>query len=237
MTKVVLLAFGGSVSLAGLWLIFRPPRSGEKTIIHLLGLKFEAASAGILVFVLGIGVIWLSVAAPLQSAVAGGGEAPTSGSGPQSTTTVEDGGGATTTEGDENGSKGGGTGAVLQPADPTDITFDGKEIEPNNSTGSANLMKVGASVVGEISPEDAVDVFRIDTSEYLGSTLYVTLTGDGSAGLLVQEPNGKSIFHELMGYGGSMTFQGPVKFRSYIARVGEGHGGPRSSYELLVTTQ
>ncbi|MBY8974463.1 hypothetical protein KHP62_01505 [Rhodobacteraceae bacterium NNCM2] len=222
LTKMVLLGFGALIALAGLWLIFRPPGEGGKTIIHLLGLKFEAASAGILVFVVGIGVVTLSL---FLHALPASNQATAL----SRVTGVE----RTPADPPQNGNQQG----WLTQAEPQPISLDGTEVEGNNSTASANIIQVGTSVVGKISRDDPVDVFRIDTKDYAGATLYVTLTADNSAGLQVLQPTGKALYRQKVGYGGSLTFEGPVEFESYVARVAEGHGGPGSSYELLVTAR
>jgi len=50
---IVLMAAGGIFSAAGLWLIFRPKTDGHSMVIHVAGMKLEASSAGVLVFLIG----------------------------------------------------------------------------------------------------------------------------------------------------------------------------------------
>lgn len=227
-TKYFLLGFGAIVSLAGLWLIFRPPGEGGKTILHLFGLKFEAASAGILVFVVGIGVVTLSLFTPTLSAteVSGTQSAPATSAVSAGNTSPSP--GAVPAEG--------GSAEVVRRSEPQPISLDGAEIEPNNSTGSANLVQVGASVVGRVSSEDRLDIYKIDTERHIGSMLFVTLNAARAAGLQVLEPTGKAIFGKKLN-GGSTTFEGPIEFGSYTVRIGEGYGGANSAYELIITVQ
>jgi hypothetical protein len=56
---LALMLAGGVFALAGLWLMFRPQPAGEAARIELFGLKFQASSAGLLVFL--IGAVFLAV--------------------------------------------------------------------------------------------------------------------------------------------------------------------------------
>jgi hypothetical protein len=50
---IVLISAGWLFSLAGLWLIFKSKTDGQSIVIHVAGMKFEASSAGVLVFLIG----------------------------------------------------------------------------------------------------------------------------------------------------------------------------------------
>ena len=78
MKLTAMMVSGGVFAIAGLWLMFRPQQAGEAAKAELFGLKFQASSAGLVVFVIGAAFLALPIIVPekpqpLRAAVASGG--------------------------------------------------------------------------------------------------------------------------------------------------------------------
>ena len=59
-----LMVAGAAFALAGLWLMFKPQPAGEAAKIELFGLKFQASSAGLVVFLIGAVFLAMPIVVP-----------------------------------------------------------------------------------------------------------------------------------------------------------------------------
>ena len=141
---VVLMLAGAAFAAAGLWLMLRPKPETGAAKIELFGLKFEAASAGLLVFLTGAGFIAVPVFVPERESV----PAPRASSdAPQVGVSGQPATGAGPAE-----KKDGRVAPVPIPTDiiPARARATAREVEPNNDYESANLIAAGRSVAGEV---------------------------------------------------------------------------------------
>jgi hypothetical protein len=130
---IVLMLAGGAFALAGLWLMFRPQPEGEAARIELFGLKFQASSAGLLVFLIGAAFLAVPIFVPQRDAADPGNTPappPDAGSGGS-----ESGGGSNY-----------GTAIPLPPGP------DVEEEEPNDTISTANALGLGQTVRGTLPP-------------------------------------------------------------------------------------
>ncbi|MCR9088509.1 MAG: hypothetical protein NXH97_17395 [Rhodobacteraceae bacterium] len=208
--KLALIGFGAVIAVAGLWLIFRPPGDGDKTVLHFLGLKFEATSAGTLVFIVGIGVFALSLFAPVASSTVAnmsGGEADpgaTTRKAPPATLDVN--------------------AAEVQPASPAAVTsqaaappvwLEGAEAEPNDSLARANLIPVGATVSANVA-KDNDDYYSVILPDEFEGEISIGVTGDVS--LFVYDDLGGKIWNSPGGVPNG-RFRKRADFPAYSIRV------------------
>jgi hypothetical protein len=145
-TKLLaLMVAGGTFALAGLWLMFRPQAEGEAARIELFGLKFQASSAGLLVFLIGAVFLAVPIFVPEKPSVTGAaGNAPLPPTGTESGT-------AQIREADPRQT------ATLLPAGP-----DVEEQEPNDTISTANVLGLGQTVRASLAPGD-VDWYAFST--------------------------------------------------------------------------
>lgn len=61
---LALMLAGGIFALAGLWLMFRPQPAGEANRFEFLGVKIQASSAGLLVFLIGAAFLTMPIFVP-----------------------------------------------------------------------------------------------------------------------------------------------------------------------------
>lgn len=218
-TKLVILMLFGAVSaLAGLWLLLKPKGDGGATSIELFGLKFQSSSVGLLVFLVGAAFVAVPLFVAEQSA-------PPPAAQTGDTAKIRDPGKITPADPNTSG--------ITATASPVDISKEGREIEPNNTAASANILPIGASVTGEV-PKDDADAFRIDTQDRTGATLFVTLTGT-NMDLQVFRPTGQMVQKKSVGFRSSGTIELPIEDAYYIARITT--YGIHSTYELTVTAR
>jgi hypothetical protein len=148
---IVLMLAGGVFALAGLWLMFRPQPEGEAARIELFGLKFQASSAGLVVFL--IGAVFLAVPVFVPEKIG-----PTRPAAPPAPGSASN------------------TGTALDQSLPR--AADGSEIEPNDAISSANALVLGQAVGGALSP-DELDWYLVDTAGSDGESLRVTFRNLG----------------------------------------------------------
>jgi hypothetical protein len=155
---IVLMLAGGAFALAGLWLMFRPQPEGEAARIELFGLKVQASSAGLLVFLIGAAFLAVPIFVPeRENADPGRALAPRS----------EVGSGA-----EGAGLGGEGQTAILLPPGP-----DAEESEPNDTIQEANQIALGLFYSGSLAPDrdDRRDWFVVDTAELQGQDIEVQI--------------------------------------------------------------
>jgi hypothetical protein len=131
------MAFGAVSAVAGLFLLFRPPKTEGETRIELLGMKLNAASGGVLVFLVGAAFLALPIFVPEKRST------PPPGTG----TTV-------------NANK-----SVTQVAAgdlPVRQRADGREVERNDSFDTANRLEVGVSVAGNTKDSEDWYILPLD---------------------------------------------------------------------------
>jgi hypothetical protein len=122
---IVLMLAGGAFALAGLWLMFRPQPQGGAARIELFGMKFQASSAGLLVFLIGAAFLSVPIFVP---------ERPAAGKTRQGATSQT---------------------LLPGERPPEQISIETAEAEPNTTVASANLVSLGSVVQGELTRSDA----------------------------------------------------------------------------------
>jgi len=224
-----LMLAGGVFSLAGLWLIFRPKTDGQSMVIHLAGMKFEASSAGILVFLIGAGFF----ATPLfvQEREAARRNAAATGSGGPSGTGETDGATATTPSNVALSSP--GNSAVSEPVD-TNVRLEGTEAEPNDTPASANVISLGSTVQGSLEAGNR-DFFYVETPAADFGEIAVNATS-GDFTLRVYDDLGAEIWDSNQYGWGSRVFRGAVDHRAYYISVETWKEEPRD-YDLTVAAR
>ena len=131
---LILMAAGGVFALAGLWLMFRPQpatETGDGAKIELFGLKFQASSAGLLVFLIGAIFLGVPIVVPEKPPVARGSPAGAGDAGPEQ---------ASSAQGDAS--------------PPPRARATGREAEPNEGYERANRLTLGDSVAGSMAAKD-----------------------------------------------------------------------------------
>lgn len=229
--KLVMIGFGALIAVAGLWLIFRPPGDGSKTVLHILGLKFEAASAGTLVFIVGIGVFGVSLFAPVdpmvQTDVASGQQATISGRSDRSAA-----GGSGPSDASPDQSSRASAAVTTIEADPAAVatrearalTVVGAEVEPNDNIAEANEIPVG-SVISGLVTDDTADWYTFTFPDDFVGTLSVNLTGD--ARLRIYDDLGKRVYQG--------SYASTVKYPRYYVSVTTNER--RADYTLTVAAR
>ncbi|MEM8760249.1 MAG: hypothetical protein AAGE83_08000 [Pseudomonadota bacterium] len=150
----ILMVFGGVFALVGLYMLLRPPPSDGETKIELFGLKFNASSGGLLVFIVGCGFLASPTFIPKAATP----------SAPAST------GGAVASR---DASAAAVAGAVAIAA--------GAEVEPNDHPRGANIIEVGSAYSGLVEHGD-IDLFEAPIREGTRELRYVwrLLSGEGN---------------------------------------------------------
>ncbi|MEL6767508.1 MAG: hypothetical protein AAFP17_10035 [Pseudomonadota bacterium] len=162
----ILMVFGGTFALVGLYMLLRPPASDGETKIELFGLKFNASSGGLLVFAVGCAFLASPTFVPKaiapsqpaspasRSAAAAAALAPTGGEAPA---------------------------LVNAPA----VLAAGAEVEPNDHPRGANIIEVGKPYEGKVANGD-IDIFSAPLNEGTRKVRYVwrLLEGEGRYGNL-----------------------------------------------------
>lgn len=143
---IVLMLAGGVFALAGLWLMFRPQPEGEAARVELFGLKFQASSAGLLVFLIGAAFLALPIFVPEKA----GPQRPADPSAPGSPPT-----------------------AGTDPNLPLPRLADSAELDPNDTISSANALILGQTVSGALSAGD-LDWYVVATDGTDAESLRVT---------------------------------------------------------------
>ncbi len=140
-TRLLLMTVAGLVFAgAGLWLLLRTRPAGGAAKIELFGMKFEASSAGLLVFLIGAAFVAAPTVVPERSV-------------PQQNPTLVAGKLAATPAV--------GNTAIILPAGPA-----ATEQEPNNGAHEANQIARGTFYAGVTDPErkDVEDWYAIPAS-------------------------------------------------------------------------
>ncbi|MEM8956415.1 MAG: hypothetical protein AAGC86_01250 [Pseudomonadota bacterium] len=229
--KLALIGFGAVIALAGLWLIFRPPGDGDKTVLHFLGMKFEATSAGTLVFIVGIGVFALSLFAPVASSTAGN----MSGEGADPGVTARSAAPAPSNANAANVQPASPAAVASQAAAPP-VWLEGSEAEPNDSLARANLIPVGATISAEVAKEND-DYYSVILPDGFEGEISIGLTGDVS--LFVYDDLGGKIWNSPGGVSNG-RFRSRADFPAYSVRVfhfGWDNLPKRVPYQLTVRTR
>ena len=129
-TKLLTLMIAGGVfALAGLYLLVRPPKGDGETRIEIFGLKFNASSGGLLVFLVGVVMLASPVYVP---------ERPKNMAGVPTASGVPATGETSAPQGDL----------------PLPRIADTKEVEPNDVISTANQIAIGHTIAGALKPGD-----------------------------------------------------------------------------------
>jgi hypothetical protein len=156
---IVLMLAGGAFALAGLWLMFRPQPEGEAARIELFGLKVQASSAGLLVFLIGAAFLAVPIFVPeREGADPGNTPAPRPDAG--------------------SGGPGPDAGSVGQTAIPLPPGPDVEEQEPNDTISTANALGLGQTVRGTLRPDD-LDWYVLSTEDADVESVRITFRNTG----------------------------------------------------------
>lgn len=185
---MVLMAAGGIFSLAGLWLIFKPKADGHSMVIHVAGMKLEASSAGVLVFLIGTAFF----ATPLfvqetPDTSRSGLDVTRTPAAPSNNAAAPDPGRVQTQDARPQG---------VPTVPRRAITAVGTEIEPNDNIAEANEIEVGSVISGMVE-EGGPDYYSFTFPEDYIGTFAVNLSGDISWFTLYDELGAKiGEYHE-----------------------------------------
>jgi hypothetical protein len=161
--KLLALMLAGAVfALAGLWLMFRPQPAGEAARIELFGMKLQASSAGLLVFLIGAVFLAVPILVPERDAPRSVSPALGSASVPASSEAPAG-----------NVNPVGGLVPARQRA-------TGVERELNDSPDTANQIDIGDSIAGVVS-KSTEDWFVMPVAATT-ATVYVRLRSVGNPG-------------------------------------------------------
>lgn len=160
-TAKLLTATGVVSILAGLYFLMRPGTQAAK--IELLGLKFESSSAGILVFLVGVGMLAHPVFTDPEPPAATGGAVTL----PLDQTVIAP------------GAPSAHAGVAIPLEARRAIFLDGAEQEPNDSIPQANVIPLGASVTGKVDQGES-DFFTVLMPEAFDGVIALNVTGDVS---------------------------------------------------------
>jgi len=192
-----LMAAGAIFALAGLYLLLRRPSDAEAARIELFGLKLQAASAGLVVFLIGAALLASPLVVPavpsdpVQSTSEGSG---TAAGGPSGGTSVA-------------GVPGGGARTV-------------HEREPNNSSGDATPIGPG-TVFGSLQDGDGSDWYAFTPDPAHGDTFQVAVRPlKGSLNVMLRDDQGRlQELFMLTDVGGPDIRSLRVKFPTYLVEV------------------
>ena len=149
----ILMIAGGVFAIAGILLMFRAKQEGSSARLELFGQKFEASSAGIIVFLIGAAFLAAPVFVPERSA--------------SSPPPIEP-------QGKEGTGSASGTISLPERADI-------QETEPNQSVHGANPIAVGQTVRGGFSSDDA-DWYAFPTDASKGREILITFRVEAKGG-------------------------------------------------------
>jgi len=153
---IILMIAGGAFALAGLWLMFRPKPEGGAAKLELFGAKFEASSAGLLVFLIGAAFMAVPIVVPERESPS----RPSAGAGEVRRAEPEAGSGE------------------LVAALPLPRLAESTESEPNDTISSSNALAIGQTVRGRLaSGNNDWFVFAVDPTR--GERLRVTFRNLG----------------------------------------------------------
>lgn len=223
-----LMLAGGVFSLAGLWLIFRPRTDGHSMVIHVAGMKLEASSAGILVFL--IGTAFFATPLFVQERETAGQTAAVSGSGAASGTGETDGDTAT---GSTVALSSPGNASVSEPV-ATNVRLEGTEAEPKDTPASANVISLGSTIQGSLEAGNR-DFFYVETPAADFGEIAVNATS-GDFTLRVYDDLAAEIWDSTQYGWGSRVFRGTVDHEAYYISVETWKEEPRS-YDLTVAAR
>jgi len=122
---LILMMFGALCAPTGLFLLFRPPKTEGETRLELLGMKFNAASGGVIVFLIGAAFLAAPIFVP-ERAAPGGAESAAAvvGGAPKSPYAP--------------------IASVAPDGLPVRKRAEGREVERNDSFDAANRLEVGS---------------------------------------------------------------------------------------------
>jgi hypothetical protein len=208
---LALMLAGGVFALAGLWLMFRPQPAGEAARIELFGLKFQASSAGLLVFLIGAVFLAAPIFVPEKPAVQGNRDPITvmteRPSGTQESELVE--------------------------RRPPGISIETVEVEPNNTIASANLVSLGSVIEGVLTRGD-VDFFAVDMPENARGDIVASVHVSNTEALLeLFDDAGSPIASSRVFPGGSTSVDRPARRPRYFIGV-RNRRAEEGSYALTV---
>lgn len=228
---IALMSAGGLFALAGLWLMFRPKMDGHAAKIELFGLKFESSSAGLLVFVIGAAFL----ASPLfvqerNAGVSAGAVAP----GPAGSDTGAVAGGDVAS-GTAQVAVSSPDPAVVGTTAPALIATEGREVEPNETPASGNVIPIGAVITGTLDPESP-DHFQVPIAQPENGEIVIAVTGEHIR-FRVFDDLGESIYQvDLIG-NTSKAFRGKLDQTRYYIQLETGYGDDARPYQMTVAAR
>ncbi len=208
-TIVIFMATGAVITFAGVWLMWRLRTHTSSSKIDILGVKVESPSAGLLVFL--VGAAFLSVplfvdATPEQAPISSAGQEPT---------TSEE----TTPGGEPPDNEQQPTSVPTSAGADLAVTQAGKEVEPNDSVVSPNIIPLGAHI--EAAAGQSPDWFRIDTPSNATEDISVVVYGHVHASFRNQYGD---VLSEKSSGSTSETFRAPLTEGPYYVRISRSDG-------------
>jgi hypothetical protein len=215
---IVLMLAGGAFALAGLWLMFRPQPAGEAARIELFGLKVQASSAGLLVFLIGAAFLAVPIFVPERDT-----------SDPVESPAPRPGGGPGGTRSDD--------GAADRTAIPLPLGPDVEEQEPNDTIATANAFGLGQTVRATLPPDD-LDWFVFSTEDADVESIRITfrnLGGDCPRYDLIDAVENRVTGAQVCSFAISDSRSVFVNGPRYFVRVQS--GSSRTTYELAISAE
>ena len=213
----ILMVLGAVFAAAGLWLLIRPKPATGAAKIELFGLKFEASSAGILVFL--IGAAFLAVPLFVKERTM------------QVVGTLP---GVSPEEPGTSGQTGGTNTALVLPDSP-----GASEVEPNDRVQKANQLAIGATVEGKTRDEQ-VDWYVVPTAGQEGKRLVVILRRTAGPQVYgdIMDANEQRI--DQMGWASAGAAMGEADItgpKIYLRIVGDYIDNAMTTYEIVTRVE
>jgi hypothetical protein len=215
-TKLFLLmALGAAFAAAGIYLLLRPSARDGATRIELLGMKFNASSGGLLVFIIGALFLASPIVVPERLR-------PPAAQGPAAV-----------------------AGAPLQmPLDGQrmePIGIEAAESEANNSLASANRVALGSVIEGRL-PKGDDDYFAVEVpQEVLGEIVASIVARDGVIDLTLFDDAGaplqSSTAYATGGTTASTALSGRIDRPGYYVLLAGRDGNPCYQLALAVRAE
>jgi hypothetical protein len=223
---LALMLAGGVFALAGLWLMFRPQPAGEAARIELFGMKVQASSAGLLVFLIGAVFLAVPIFVPekpisLAPSVAANDAPRANVQAPPFRATAS------------------------EPATQVEeAAFDVHagafidEREPNNAVTEANRLELGQTMRGHVRPDD-IDWFVVPTEGVEAESIRVIFRHLGNSGcpvVSVQNAVERLIYRsQVCSYELSSSRTVPIDGPHVFVRVHP--NGSTTPYEVVVNAE
>lgn len=205
---IALMVAGAFFALAGLYLLFRRPSESEAARVELLGVKFQASSAGLLVFIVGAALVSVPLVVPSAPSRQAADVPSSAALSPQKVRTT-------------------GPGAA------SDDGRRRQELEPNNAVESATPLSTG-TFLATVAAEDE-DWFVFNPDNLLGDKFGIKVRAiKGAIYADFQDQDGGHLGSDYVSEEfPTATYTASSIPIDYFIRIKSGHGGT-NAYEISV---